>query len=161
MKSNIHRLAGFGLSALASAALILSHSAQAHHSAAPFDFAKTTTIEGTVKSFVVMNPHTHALVTLADAKGTRDIDFEGHSASNFYRAGYVKGAVQPGDHIQLLIAPRRDGRDGIHGDEPTGSRCDHGDVQDHGRGAQRHRAIVFGHSQGDAVIGRDRSPGGP
>lgn len=112
MKSNIHRLAGFGLSALASAALILSHSAQAHHSAAPFDFAKTTTIEGTVKSFVVMNPHTHALVTLADAKGTRDIDFEGHSASNFYRAGYVKGAVQPGDHIQLLIAPRRDGRDG-------------------------------------------------
>jgi hypothetical protein len=112
MKSNIHRLAGFGLSVLASAALVLSHSAQAHHSAAPFDFAKTVTIEGTVKSFEVINPHTHALVTLADAKGTRDIDFEGHSASNFYRAGYVRGAVQPGEHIQLLIAPRRDGKDG-------------------------------------------------
>jgi hypothetical protein len=112
MKSNIHRLAGSGLIVLAFAALIFSHLAQAHHSAAPFDFAKTVTIEGTVKSFEVMNPHTHALVTLADAKGTRDIDFEGHSASNFYRAGYVRGAVQPGDHIQLLIAPRRDGKDG-------------------------------------------------
>ena len=112
MKSTIHGLIGIGLTVLASVALIFSHRAQAHHSAAPFDFAKTTTIEGTVKTFEVMNPHTHALVTLADAKGTRDIDFEGHSASNFYRAGYVKGAVQPGDHIQLLIAPRRDGRDG-------------------------------------------------
>jgi hypothetical protein len=112
MKSNIRRLAGLGLSLLAAAALTFSHLAQAHHSAAPFDFAKTVTIEGTVKTFEVMNPHTHALVTLADANGTRDIDFEGHSASNFYRAGYVKGAVQPGDHIQLLIAPRRDGRDG-------------------------------------------------
>ena len=112
MKSNIHRLMGTGLTVLAAAALIFSHPAQAHHSAAPFDFAKTTIIEGTVKTFEVMNPHTHALVTLADANGTRDIDFEGHSASNFYRAGYVKGAVQPGDHIQLLIAPRRDGRDG-------------------------------------------------
>jgi hypothetical protein len=112
MKSNIHRLAGFGLIVLAAAALTLSHLAQAHHSAAPFDFTKTVTIEGTVKTFEVMNPHTHALVTLADANGTRDIDFEGHSASNFYRAGYVRGAVQPGDHIQLLIAPRRDGKDG-------------------------------------------------
>jgi hypothetical protein len=112
MKSNIHRLAGFGLIVLASVALTFSHLAQAHHSAAPFDFTKTITIEGTVKSFEVMKPHTHALVTLADASGTRDIDFEGHSASNFYRAGYVKGAVQPGEHIQLLIAPRRDGRDG-------------------------------------------------
>ncbi len=112
MKSNIRRFAGFGLSVLVSAALTFSHLAQAHHSAAPFDFTKNVTIEGTVKSFEVMNPHTHAVVTLADANGTRDIDFEGHSASNFYRAGYVKGAVQPGDHIQLLIAPRRDGRDG-------------------------------------------------
>ena len=112
MNSYIHRLAGLGLIVLASSALVFSQSAQAHHSAAPFDFAKNATIEGTVKSFEVMNPHTHAVVTLADANGTRDIDFEGHSASNFYRAGYVKGAVQPGDHIQLLIAPRRDGKDG-------------------------------------------------
>ena len=112
MKSIIQRLGGSGLIALAAAASVFSHLAQAHHSAAPFDFTKTVTIEGTVKSFEVMNPHTHALVTLADANGTRDIDFEGHSASNFYRAGYVRGAVQPGDHIQLLIAPRRDGKDG-------------------------------------------------
>lgn len=112
MKSTIRRLAGSALILLASAAMTFGHPAQAHHSAAPFDFAKTTTVEGTVRTFEVMNPHTHALVTLAGTQGTRDVDFEGHSASNFYRAGYVKGAVQPGDHIQLLIAPRRDGKDG-------------------------------------------------
>lgn len=112
MKYTIHRMAGHALIVLAAAAMIFSHRAQAHHSAAPFDFTKTITVEGTVKTFEVMNPHTHAQVTLVDAQGSRDIDFEGHSASNFYRAGYVRGAVQPGDHIQLLIAPRRDGRDG-------------------------------------------------
>lgn len=88
-------------------------SAYGHHSAAQFDFAHTTTIEGTVKTFDVANPHTHAVVVLADSSGkTREVDYEGHSASNFYRAGYSKGAVQPGEHIQLLIAPRRDGSDG-------------------------------------------------
>ena len=112
MKSSIQRLAGTALIALAAVALSFSHPATAHHSAAPFDFTKITTVEGTVKSFEVINPHTHAMVTLADAKGTRDVDFEGHSASNFYRAGYTRGAVQPGDHIQLQIAPRRDGGDG-------------------------------------------------
>lgn len=112
MKSAIRRLAGSGLIVLAAAAMIFSHPAQAHHSAAPFDFGKIITVDGTVKTFEVMNPHTHALITLADAQGTRDVNFEGHSASNFYRAGYVRGAVQPGDHIQLQIAPRRDGRDG-------------------------------------------------
>jgi len=112
MRIYFHRSAASSLALLAVFALTCLSSAQAHHSAAPFDFSKTTTVEGTVKSFEVMNPHTHAVVTLADAKGTRDVDFEGHSASNFYRAGYVKGAVQPGDHIQLLIAPRRDGNDG-------------------------------------------------
>ncbi|HTV80353.1 MAG TPA: DUF6152 family protein [Steroidobacteraceae bacterium] len=94
-------------------ALILGSSfSQAHHSAAQFDFRNQKMVEGTVKSFDVMNPHTRATVTLQDANGTRDVDFEGHSASNFYRAGYLKGAVNPGDHIQLLIAPRKDGSDG-------------------------------------------------
>lgn len=112
MNSYTRRTVGFVSGVLAAAASLLMSSAQAHHSAAPFDFTKTIIIEGTVKTFEVINPHTHAMVTLADAKGTRDIDFEGHSASNFYRAGYVRGAVQPGDHIQLQIAPRRDGNDG-------------------------------------------------
>jgi Family of unknown function (DUF6152) len=84
----------------------------AHHSAAPFDFTKSVTIEGTIKSFRVTNPHTRAIITVTDAKGTRDIEYEGHSASNFYRAGFTKDAAKYGEKITIAIAPRRDGGDG-------------------------------------------------
>ena len=86
--------------------------AAAHHSAAQFDFTHQITIQGTVKSFHVTNPHTAAVIEVTDAKGTRDVEYEGHSASNFYRAGYTKDAVKFGDHVAILIAPRRDGKDG-------------------------------------------------
>ena len=84
----------------------------AHHSAAPFDFSKRVTVEGVVKEFNVVNPHTFAVVSVTDEKGTRDVEYEGHSASNFYRAGFTKGAVKVGDKISILIAPRHDGADG-------------------------------------------------
>lgn len=86
--------------------------ALAHHSAASFDFAKPVTIEGTVKRFDVMNPHTHAVISITDAKGTRDVDYEGHSAGHFLRAGYNRDTVKAGEHISIQIAPRKDGGDG-------------------------------------------------
>jgi len=86
--------------------------AVAHHSAAQFDFSKRVTIEGVVKEFNVENPHTYAVVSVTDEKGTRDVQYEGHSASNFYRAGFTRGSVKAGDKIAILIAPRHDGGDG-------------------------------------------------
>ncbi|HSC16287.1 MAG TPA: DUF6152 family protein [Gammaproteobacteria bacterium] len=87
--------------------------AMAHHSAAQFDFAQRVTIEGVVKEFNVTNPHTWATVEITDEKrGTRDAEYEGHSASHFYRAGYTRDMVKVGDRISILIAPRRDGEDG-------------------------------------------------
>ena len=93
-------------------ALFWATNALAHHSAAPFDFTKFVTIEGSVKKFNVVNPHTYALITVTDEKGTRDVEYEGHSASLFYRAGFNKDAVKAGDKIAILIAPRKDGGDG-------------------------------------------------
>jgi len=102
-------VAAVGGSALALCAAV----AMAHHSAAQFDFAQRVTIEGTVKEFNVTNPHTWATVELTDDKrGTRDAQYEGHSASHFYRAGYTRDMVKVGDKIAILIAPRRDGEDG-------------------------------------------------
>jgi hypothetical protein len=86
--------------------------AAAHHSAAQFDFGQRVTVQGVVKEFNVVNPHTSAVVEVTDAKGTREVEFEGHSASHFYRAGYTRGMVKPGDEIAILIAPRHDGEDG-------------------------------------------------
>ena len=108
MKTNVRRLA------VAIAAIALGASAAlAHHSAAQFDFGQRVTIEGTVKEFNVVNPHTSAIVEITDdVRGTRDAEYEGHSASHFYRAGYTRGMVNVGDKIAILIAPRRDGEDG-------------------------------------------------
>jgi len=105
---------GIGTYVAAVAALALSATAvTAHHSAAQFDFGQRVTIEGVVKEFDVTNPHTSAIVEITDeARGTRDAEYEGHSASHFYRAGYTRGFVKPGDRIAILIAPRHDGEDG-------------------------------------------------
>lgn len=97
----------------ASAVALGAAVAAAHHSAAQFDFAQRITIEGVVKKFTVTNPHTWAVVEITDAKrGTRDAEYEGHSASHFYRAGFTRDMVKPGDKVAILIAPRRDGEDG-------------------------------------------------
>src|SRR5262245_49313311 len=97
----------------ASAVALFAAVAAAHHSAAQFDFQQRVTIEGTVKEFNVTNPHTWAVVSITDDKrGTRDAQYEGHSASHFYRAGYTRDMVKVGDKIAILIAPRRDGEDG-------------------------------------------------
>jgi hypothetical protein len=99
--------------ALASLLALCAAAATAHHSAAQFDFAQRVTIEGIVKEFNVTNPHTWATVEITDDKrGTRVAEYEGHSASHFYRAGYTRELVKPGDKIAILIAPRRDGEDG-------------------------------------------------
>ena len=97
----------------ASVLALCAAAAMAHHSAAQFDFAQRVTIEGVVKEFNVTNPHTWATVEITDEKrGTRDAEYEGHSASHFYRAGYTRDMVRVGDKISILIAPRRDGEDG-------------------------------------------------
>jgi hypothetical protein len=105
MKHNVLAIAG----ALGTA---LAAPAAAHHSAAIFDFRAPVTTSGTVKEVRVVNPHSHMLMAITDAKGTRDWDFEGHSASNFYRAGFLRDSVKPGDKISITYAPLRDGKDG-------------------------------------------------
>jgi hypothetical protein len=103
------RIFGIAIAVLALGAT----AAMAHHSAAQFDFSQRVTVEGVVKEFNVVNPHTSAIVEITDeARGTRDVEFEGHSASHFYRAGYTRGLIKAGDKIAILIAPRHDGEDG-------------------------------------------------
>jgi hypothetical protein len=60
----------------------------AHHSAAQFDFARSVAISGVVVKFIPINPHMVLVLRVTDAKGTREIEFEGHSTNNMFRAGY-------------------------------------------------------------------------
>ena len=103
----------FVAAVFASVLALCAAAAMAHHSASQFDFAQRVTIEGVVKEFNVTNPHTWATVEITDEKrGTREAQYEGHSASHFYRAGYTRDMVKPGDKVAILIAPRKDGEDG-------------------------------------------------
>ncbi len=96
----------------APALALFATTTDAHHSAAQFDFSQRVTIQGVVKEFNVTNPHTEAFVDVTDTKGTRTVQYEGHSASHFFRAGYTRDMVKTGDKIAILIAPRHDGKDG-------------------------------------------------
>jgi hypothetical protein len=50
----------------------------------------------------VPNGHLLPLVLrVTDARGTRDIEFEGHSTNNMYRAGYRDRMIKVGDKILL------------------------------------------------------------
>jgi len=102
---------------LALAALALAaggaSTALAHHSAAMYDFTRNMWVDGVVKSIRVINPHMSLTLVVASPHGkTHDIDFEGHSVNNFYRAGWRPGIVKPGDRIKVRYNPRKDGADG-------------------------------------------------
>ena len=92
--------------------LALAPPVQAHHSAAQFDFGKNVQVSGVVKKFQAINPHMRLVMTVTDAKGTRDIEFEGHSTNNMYRSGYRNNMIKVGDKITVTIAPLRTGADG-------------------------------------------------
>ena len=94
------------------AAFALAAPAFAHHSAAQFNFQTPKSVAGTVKEVRMANPHMRLVLSVSDDKGDRDIEFEGHSLNNLYRAGWRPDSVKVGDKVTISIAPRKDGNDG-------------------------------------------------
>jgi hypothetical protein len=94
------------------AAALVAGAALAHHSAVQFDFGKSVSYTGTVKRFRAINPHMDLVIELNDAKGKREVRFEGHSTNNMYRSGYRKDMVKVGDKLTVHAAPFRDGTEG-------------------------------------------------
>jgi hypothetical protein len=87
--------------------------ASAHHSAAQFDFANTVVVEGKVVGARFANPHMRLVLEVTDAaRGTREIEFEGHSRNNMLRQGLLPDMFAVGDTIAIRIAPMRNGEDG-------------------------------------------------
>lgn len=90
----------------------LSLTAYAHHSAVMFDFQNTVVIEGKVQDVRFANPHMKLILEITDAKGTRNVEFEGHSRNNMARQGLTPNLFKVGDGIAIRIAPMRNGEDG-------------------------------------------------
>jgi hypothetical protein len=100
---------------LTAAAMTLSvvGTAVGHHSAAQFNFGAPVDITGTVKFARFANPHAKIILEVTDeARGTRDIEYEGHSRNNMIRQGLVPDMFEVGEKITIRIAPMRDGADG-------------------------------------------------
>src|SRR5512134_4083603 len=93
--------------------LTIAVGAEAHHSAAQFDFQNTVDLKGVVKVARFSNPHAMVVLEVTDDKrGTRNIEFEGHSRNNMYRQGFRPDMMKVGDSITIRIAPMRSGEDG-------------------------------------------------
>jgi hypothetical protein len=94
------------------AAALMCSPAIAHHSAAQFDFGNTVLVEGKVVEARFANPHMRLILEVTDEKGTRNIEFEGHSRNNMRRQGLLPEMFGLGDTITIRIAPMHNGEDG-------------------------------------------------
>lgn len=106
MKKLLIILSGLGL-------FLIGNNTMAHHSAAQFDFANTVLIEGEVISTRFANPHLRLILEVTDEeRGTREIEYEGHSRNNMRRQGLMPDMFTVGDTVTIRIAPMRNGDDG-------------------------------------------------
>jgi hypothetical protein len=80
--------------------------ASAHHGYAVFDSSHQSTIAGTVKEFVWMNPHTWLWLDVPNTKGGVDaFGFEGMSPNFLGRRGWTRNTLKPGDQITVTFFP--------------------------------------------------------
>jgi hypothetical protein len=102
--------------ALACAVMIaaagLTTPALAHHSYSMFDRTKSVTIEGTVRTWELVNPHSYLWVVVQKDKDMQIWGLEGGGISALLRAGLNKSSIKPGDKVTVVLHPLRDGRTG-------------------------------------------------
>src|SRR5690349_13024316 len=103
--------------ALSVASLVLTMSAavaQAHHSYAMFDLARSQTIQGTVETIEWGNPHVWIWVVQTDDRGAgTTFGFETISPGELTRFfGWTKHSLNVGDHVTVDYMPLRSGRNG-------------------------------------------------
>ena len=92
---------------------LLSTVASAHHSTAAYDFTKTVTLKGTIRSFQWANPHNYAQLVVSDGKGAKaEWSIEAGTPATATRQGWSKSSLKPGDKVTMEIAPMKDGSPG-------------------------------------------------
>src|SRR5262245_6910014 len=87
--------------------------ASAHHSFAMFDSLHPKEIQGTVKEFRFVSPHTILIVTVKGSDGVeKDWILEGGAPGLLVRDGMRAGSLKPGDEIRVTINPLHSGAEG-------------------------------------------------
>jgi hypothetical protein len=87
---------------------------KAHHSFAMFDAGRTIMITGTVEEFQWTNPHVLIWVAVHDAVNPQPITWsiEATSPGNLRRQGWNKDSLKPGDRVEVIGNPLRNGNPG-------------------------------------------------
>jgi hypothetical protein len=97
----------------ASAAVVASSPALAHHSFAMFDSDQKTTLAGTVKEFQWSNPHAWIFMMVPNHDGQLEqwaVEMGG--PGQIARQGWTAKTLMPGMDVKLTIHPLRDGTNG-------------------------------------------------
>ena len=86
----------------------------AHHSFAMFDDQKTITLQGTVREFEWVNPHSWLRVMVNDDKTGKSAMWalELSSPSRLVTMGMHADSVKPGDVVSVTFHPMKDGTRG-------------------------------------------------
>ena len=98
---------------LAIVALLPAGQAAAHHSFGMFDTTRRVVVEGEVKEFRMVNPHSFIVVAVKGADGkAADWWIEAHSLLVLKRQGWTRQSVKAGDQIRLIVNPLRTSQPG-------------------------------------------------
>jgi len=102
------------LSLAAVAVAAFAAPAFAHHSFAMFDAQKTVTLQGTVKEFEWVNPHSWIRFMVNDEKTGKPLlwAIELSSPSRLITMGMRADSVKPGDAVSVTFHPMKDGTRG-------------------------------------------------
>jgi hypothetical protein len=102
------------VSLIAIAVAAFTAPAIAHHSFAMFDDQKTITLQGTVKEFEWVNPHSWLRVMVNDDKTGKSAMWalELSSPSRLVTMGMHADSVKPGDVVSVTFHPMKDGTRG-------------------------------------------------
>jgi hypothetical protein len=102
------------VSLIAIAVAAFTAPAIAHHSFAMFDDQKTVTLQGTVKEFEWVNPHSWLRVMVNDDKTGEPAMWalELSSPSRLVTMGMHADSVKPGDAVSVTFHPMKDGTRG-------------------------------------------------
>ena len=96
------------------AAAAFAAPALAHHSFAMFDAEKTVTLQGTVKEFEWVNPHSWLRVMVNDEKSGKPVMWalELSSPARLVTMGMRADSVKEGDAVSVTFHPMKDGTRG-------------------------------------------------
>jgi len=95
------------------AALLLCGSAQAHHSAAMFDFAKCDQVSGTVRKLEWVFPHSWLWIEVPNAAGESDVwgfEFMSPVQAMGMDKRWKRDVVVKGDKVTVKFSPHREGK---------------------------------------------------